>query len=409
VVRSDSPSPMRSGPSKFVGAVIATLAALASIAATELALRSFLPITDPYDRYKRRQVETPIPSQFPRHFRFTTEPEPGLRGISGKNRFTINNAGFRGDPLPSPKPPREYRIFLVGGSTMEAFYLDDSAAPHSVLQRELNRSAALQADFKVYNAGKSGDASDDHLAMISQRIVHLEPDMLIVLAGVNDLSRSLMPADHLHFSDTPDSFRSRLSLFRLLAMAATEFQLGRRAYYTRHRLAPGSEQDVFENIPARSDYRYKAKVAQAAPVSGRTPPLNPGPYRTNLASIIGLSKIHRFQLILATQPSTWNSQIDPEVRRWHWMVYRYGTRYKEELLDAALELFNDVARALSDQHSVPLCDLPRLMPKSGEFFYDDVHFTDAGALRFGQSLARFILDRALTRAAEARGTPQGQP
>ena len=124
--------------------------------------------------------------------RLVTEPEDGLPGVKGPNVFTTNNMGFRGDELTMPKPANEFRIFMVGGSTTECLYLDDSKAITRVLQNELNQQPLNNLTVKVYNAGKSGDAIDDHCSMIVQRIVQLQHDMIILFAGINDLTRSIM-------------------------------------------------------------------------------------------------------------------------------------------------------------------------------------------------------------------------
>lgn len=43
-----------------------------------------------------------------------------------------------------------------------------------------------------------------------------------------------------------------------------------------------------------------------------------------------------------------------------------------------MELYNDVARQVAREQSVFLIDLARQMPKSSAFFYDHIHFTNAG-------------------------------
>jgi len=59
----------------------------------------------------------------------------------------------------------------------------------------------------------------------------------------------------------------------------------------------------------------------------------------------------------------------------------------------ALELMNDSMRRTADSMDMPLYDLARLMPKSTEFFYDDVHFNTNGARVAGTQIAAVILER----------------
>lgn len=140
--------------------------------------------------------------------------------------------GFRGDNLVTPNPFNEFRIFMIGGSTTECLSLDDSQSINAVLQHYLQEHVNSDISIKVYNAGKSGDASDDHISIVAHRIVHLEPDMIIVFSGINDLTRSIYNYDYLHYVKTS---RKQMPIFRFLA---TEFQIPRRLYYLMNRISP---------------------------------------------------------------------------------------------------------------------------------------------------------------------------
>src|SRR5215813_10520342 len=196
---------------RFAKATLAIATSLICVAALEFALRRVFPVQDPFADLKvpRQEINQYIKSEFPGHLRLVTQAEEGLPGMRGANVFTTNNLGFRGDDLIMPKPANEYRIFMVGGSTTECLYLDDANAINRLLQNELNKPPANNLTVKVYNAGKSGDAIDDHCSMIVHRIVQLQPDLLILLAGINDLGRSAANYDYLHYVQPapPDRFR----------------------------------------------------------------------------------------------------------------------------------------------------------------------------------------------------------
>jgi lysophospholipase L1-like esterase len=100
-------------------------------------------------------------------------------------------------------------------------------------------------------------------------------------------------------------------------------------------------------------------------------------------------------MILITQQTTWNSSIDPEAQNWHWQLFRDGVTYREDYMDEALESLNDAMRQIALEHAVPLYDLAKVMPKSLEYFYDDVHFNVKGARTAGTHLAAFILENGL--------------
>jgi lysophospholipase L1-like esterase len=277
---------------------------------------------------------------------------------------------------------------MVGGSTTECFYLDDRETPTSVLQDELNRRGQEGLRFKVYNAGKAGDASSDHISMIVHRIVHLEPDMIIVLSGVNDLILSMSGKDCLHFLP-PSPDRSELGL--LCKLMLTEFQIPRRLYY----LTPRSREQIQRDIPVRSNIREKVSFREHAPRSDSPPRIDPTEYRVNLMTIAGVAKAQGIQLVLVTQPSTWNSKVDADASGWQWMLNVDGTTYRPDFMDAALESMNDELRHVADEQKVPVCDLARLIPKSRQFMCDDCHFNVRGAERVGTLLADTLLTKEL--------------
>jgi len=134
---------------------------LLCIVLAELFLAFIAPVSDPYGKIKHGVVLNQyIKSEFPPDYEITTEAENGLPGIQGQNTFSTNNMGFRGDNLVAPKPCNEFRIFMIGGSSTECLYIDDSQSINAVLQHYLQQHVNSDIFIKVYNAGKSGDAVD---------------------------------------------------------------------------------------------------------------------------------------------------------------------------------------------------------------------------------------------------------
>jgi lysophospholipase L1-like esterase len=373
---------------RFSGVLIATIALALSFTVAELSLRALAPVPDPYDKYKHSSQLNPyIRFEFPANYRLETQAEEGLPGVQGHNLFTTNNMGFRGDFITRPKPPREFRIFMVGGSTTECLYLDDSNALNSILQKALREHTSADIDVKVYGTGQSGQCIDDHISMIVHRLVHLEPDMLVVFCGINDLTKSIFHYDYAHYEKA-----TARKKYPLLMFVSTEFQIPRRLYYLAKQLF-STDRQTLEEITGKSAYRKKIELRKSVPESNERPRTDVDSYGKNLKTIIGVARAHSIRLVFITQQTTWNSSVDPEAKKWHWMRYRDGKTYREDLMDEALESFNNAMRQLGLEHSVPVYDLARQMPKSLEFFYDDVHFNVKGAQTAGKGLASFILEK----------------
>jgi lysophospholipase L1-like esterase len=390
VNRDGEMQPGRRVSDLVLGLTISGASLIVGLAVAEGLLRLAPPVPDPYLQDKVEKIAQGngyIRMSVPPNFRLQTTVDEGLPGVVGPNTFSVNNVGFRGDTLVQPKPPGEFRIFMIGGSTTECLYLDDSVAINRIVERRLSRE--LLGRVKVYNAGVSGAATDDHISMLVHRVVHLEPDGVVVFAGINDLTRSIHGADPLHFTPS-DSLVQRRGLGVYLRFAASEFQLPRRVYYLLKPALARTPTEILTEITDHSAYGEKVELARSAPPAAGPPRVDRESYRRNLRTLIGIARAHGIRLYLMTQQTSWNGP-DSTVRRWHWMRYHDGVTYPEDAMDAALESLNDVMRQVAAEYRVPLYDLAATMDKTSDFFYDDVHFNVRGAREAGEGLAATIL------------------
>jgi lysophospholipase L1-like esterase len=358
-----------------MGPIVAATITAVLLVVTELALGWWAPMPDPYAALRR--VPAYVPSAHMPNVDYRIVIEPGLPGVEPVhahriNTFTTNGLGFRGDAIARPKPANEIRVFTVGGSTMECIALDDSGDLSRLLQDSLD-AAHPEAAVRVYNTGKSGDRTYDHLAMVGQRLAHLDPDVVVVFAGINDLMAGLFQVDYLHLEPTTLTRRDALTLL------AGESQLYRRARAAARRFRRRSAREIQETIEFETNYAEKAALQRSFGAADGPPRVDLESYATNLRSILAISRAAGARVVLMTQASTWNSAIDPAAKEWHWMRLRLNGTFAEDDMDAALERYNDVMRELAAEEGVELVDLGASLPKSLEFFYDDVHFNDAGA------------------------------
>ena len=107
--------------------------------------------------------------------------------------ITINSMGFRGTEFSEVKPPSEYRIFMVGGSTMfGAGATSDETTIPGYVQQFLNENNP-KFDVDVINAGIQGADSNTELKLIEQKLIKFSPDLTIIYDGWNDLRASNTP------------------------------------------------------------------------------------------------------------------------------------------------------------------------------------------------------------------------
>lgn len=350
----------------------------------EIVLR-FIPVEDPYKSQKLERSGnkyTNLPSHYLPNQKYTFESKEGLPDLDTSTQFTTNNYGFRGNEL-KEKKVGTCRIFLMGGSTTECMFMDDKKAPHTLMQNQLS-------DFQVevFNTAKAGDMTVEHLSMLVHRVTHLQPDLIVLFCGFNDLRRS-HNFDYTHIDSIAIKQEKKGSFKTDLKFFLSNFQIVRRVHNS---IKPPS----LETIQWTTDFRKKIGQVTSLPNMITRPKINLKAYETNLNSFIGICLRQRIKLVLVTQASTWNSKIDPEVHKLHWLTTYGNVKCSETVLDTLLEKYNNVMRNIAASSDILLYDLAKQIPKSREFFFDDCHFNNKGARFYADSLSAFIRENILT-------------
>ncbi|MEE2673321.1 MAG: GDSL-type esterase/lipase family protein [Myxococcota bacterium] len=151
-------------------ATLVATAIIASLCLAEAALRAF-------DRPRFDACDATADYAIP-------DPELGFRGEPGGEvaGVRLNEHGWRGPALASPKPPGERRILFVGDSTCYGIGVD-LADTFAARTAEALGSRFLLGAFPGY--------SSYHSAIVLDRLLRLEPDLVVFYVGArNDGSRA---------------------------------------------------------------------------------------------------------------------------------------------------------------------------------------------------------------------------
>lgn len=176
----------------------------------------------------RKHVYNPSYLQYPAPYvMFTNKPgmsfsmeENGSRG-----EVVLNGLGLRIErPFEKAKPAGEYRVLLLGGSTVfEGMPLATSIAARI----EALAAADGLAGVKVYNCGVPGYNSAQELALLVHTLSDYAPDLVIVYDGGNDITapylydpRPNFPLNFMIFETGYQAVEKRLRPDRLFALAA---------------------------------------------------------------------------------------------------------------------------------------------------------------------------------------------
>ena len=99
--------------------------------------------------------------------------------------YDINSKGFRGQEFSSDKPNNTYRIVAIGGSTTFGIGVTDENTWPVILEKKLH-SINLDKNIEVINAGIPAIGSFYESKLIKEKIIHYDPDLIIVYDGAND-------------------------------------------------------------------------------------------------------------------------------------------------------------------------------------------------------------------------------
>lgn len=295
---------------------------------------------------------------------------------------TKNGLGFRG-----PNPPSDFAaaltVLMAGGSTTEGFYIDDSK---TWPMRVSNVLAPVFNNLWINNAGLDGHSSFGHLHLFEQHLKGLAPDVIVYLAGGNDMDGLIERTrydDTLNYKPVLDPNRSN-PIFREWMAKKSELVGLLLAMYERRKVdrIDGSSFYYFRNITERGPV-----ALDTARNDDHRENFVPG-YRERMTMLTEQTLSAGILPVLMTHPASFGyaGTIDPDegidVGHIGYKGMNGATAW------TILELYNDVTRAIAIELDVPLIDLAR-MPKNTRHFSDQIHFSIPGT----QAVADYVAPR----------------
>lgn len=293
-----------------------------------------------------------------------------------------NSLGFRGEEL--PKEAGYTKIITVGGSTTECFFISDDKAWPQVMQTELRRNHPMTW---VNNAGLNGHSSFGHLVLLNDVVLKHKPAYVYFLVGVNDMDRQdLNQFDNRMMLDKSVEMENNGWLKNTLLTLSNHSEVANLIYNLSKALKARNQAIFVDKIVALNPKdTLTISATQQKEILLKQQALIPA-YRDRLSKLIQACRTQGVKPVMVTQPLLMGKGIDP-VTGTDLAKVKVSDGVNGELYWAKLELYNDVMRQLCQDEKVEFIDLAVLLPKSSEYFYDPMHFTNKGSIRVGQILA----------------------
>lgn len=382
--------------SVLLGVALAVLGAAGLGVVTEVGVRAALGRWGGYYRYRPHRRE-----------RHELDPE-AIPGSSPPATVEINAVGERGDPVPRAGE-RVYRALVVGGSAAECYLLDQSATWSAAAQRILSGPEQLAAlGVSRVHIGNVSRAilPCDQIAFMLSKILPRYPrlDALLVMVGGADVVTWIergMPAtvppgrivlDKI-FEYHPEGpwgwTPRRTALWRIAG------QLNRQL----------RRPIVFHANGGRWMRRVRKMRADAPHRIDEVPDASGmlDHFERNLGALIAAARVKVDRVILVRQP-WFGPNPTPEEERLFWN-FGLGRPYREEVdtyltpraIDEVMRRMDERAVAVAGALGVEHVDVGSRLERSSRTFYDELHFTTAGA----ESVGRIVADAILAPAQSA--------
>jgi GDSL-like Lipase/Acylhydrolase family len=262
---------------------------------------------------------------------------------------------------------RPFRIFCLGGSTTEWKDKDGRGWPDRV--EEQLRGQFPGREIQLYNCGRMWYTTQHMVIHYEANLRPLKPDMLIAMEAINDLSQNTdfcylsggeFREDYGHFYGPIAKVINREPLIA----ATTKLAKG------NWRTEPRAEFDT-DSFPGII------------------------PYERNLRLLVELAQLDSIPILLMTQPFLAHEGLTAAERDKLAMInfesVGPGKKWGMQTAIAGMTKYAETVRRVASESGASLLDLEPMVPKSLDYFYDDVHYRTKGYDLVTESVAAFLL------------------
>lgn len=308
-----------------------------------------------YGRYTLYTELAPGQVRWHKHHYLNYYPAPGYRLGSHYH----NALGYRNEEFSREKPAGTYRIVALGGSSTYTVAVTDNKKTFTYqLEKALADKYGID-NVEVINAGASGYDSWESLVNLQFRVLDLDPDLIIVYHGVNDVhARFVVPGSYqgdnsgLRKQWTPPKIRlyERSTLLRIIGhKLGISYQVGVESFANR---------DTY--LGAFTGSEYRASLYDKMELLEQNPPVY---FRRNLINMVAIAKANGIGVILSTWANS--SKMEDYAATKH---YQLG--FKQN---------NEVVREVAGHSGALLFDFAAIMPEDPQYWSDGRHVNEAGA------------------------------
>lgn len=281
-----------------------------------------------------------------------------------KARIETNSLGLR-SPEISPQPERgEFRIAVVGASTVAGAYAATNDNTFSHILVEKLRHKFPNKLINLINAGIPGNGMDQHYKMIEKLVLPLNPSLII-----------LYPGNNFHgYCDRRTDNRSLDTNYRLPVLQLPSWMLS------------------FELLTKNTVWARDVPAGRANIL--RINQVDASEYRNDAKAIINLVQDASVPLIITDSARAFQRDMshNRQMRLSETIRFIYSCFDLETLHDVS-DLHNRLIREVSEENGANFLELSAIVPGGKKYFSDATHFSLLGERTVAKHLFHFIIDK----------------
>jgi lysophospholipase L1-like esterase len=319
-------------------------------------------------------------------------PHPFLQVLPSGQVGHVNEQGFRGDPIAPVKSRGRFLIFALGGSTtLGVSNAYEETYPFLLQQRLRERHPGR--DIQVQNAGAAWYTTAHNMVSYELRVRQFHPDVVIFFEAINDLMRSFSPPwfarggfkrDYSHYLGP----YARLSGPEVEFPAPPASWLDRWLVWRMARRRFAHEPSPFNQRDPDNVARLAASMKAVDNVEFRSL----DSFREYYDTLIQRVRSDGSTFIAASQPSVYAGSDGQKPPMYFAPIFCAddGRYPSEAAMIRGMTLFNDTARSIAGAEHAPFVDFAAAVPKTSEYFSDDVHLRASGNRLLAERAADLI-------------------
>ena len=356
----------------------------------EAGLRIWLNHFSSHSQYVKYSLYTDVPAkmyQWSPHHYLNYYPTPDYK----KGLTYHNSLGYRSREFNPEKPANTYRIVLLGGSTTYTASVKDNDKTFAYQLERILRNDYGKENIEVINAGVSGYNSWESLINLQFRVLDIDPDLVIVYHGTNDVHTRLVSPDAYKGDNSGRRKRWSQPGIPLFEHSLLLRYIGRKSGLTSQAgLGTLVNSPDFLGVGGENWNRKKYSLEELSEKYNldellvKNPPVY---FRRNLINMTSIARTNDVSVAFAT-----------------WAHSPYFNDYAStDAYQAGFRENNAVVTDVATRYGAYLFDFAALMPQDREYWSDGRHVNEAGALLKAKLFADFILDSGVLDKTDTDG------